>query len=208
MPYRPRPDPRQDHVECQDGQERPAVWRPLQEAHADGERRRGEDREEEGVVQPAEGLGVYDPELHEDAKGEVGQEKRSRGVEDYEVLLGSIPGGYSIGSCPPWCLFTHEAGTARTGASGPPRVWQRGTRRDPIMVAVARLANLVGTVLAALAVFVTGCGLMFMAFSSFVFVLGAGTAVSHVAGAVLGVFFGGLVAAPFAQRLRRLLRSG
>ena len=76
------------------------------------------------------------------------------------------------------------------------------------MAAVARLASLVGTVLAALAVFVTGCGLMFMAFSSFVFVLGAGTAVSHVAGAVLGVFFGGLVAAPFAQRLRRLLRSG
>jgi hypothetical protein len=47
---------------------------------------------------------------------------------------------------------------------------------------------------------------MFLAFSTFVYVLGAGTATSHAVGGVAGFLFGGLVATPFAQRLRRLLR--
>jgi hypothetical protein len=79
---------------------------------------------------------------------------------------------------------------------------------DPIMAAGMRLANVVGTLLAALAVFVIGGGLMFWAFSSFVWALGAGTAVSLAVGGVVGILFGGFVATPFVQRLRRLLQPG
>ena len=58
-----------------------------------------------------------------------------------------------------------------------------------------RLVSVIGTFLAAVAGFVTGGGLMFVAFSSFVWPLDP--AVSKVAGAVVGVLFGRLVATPF-----------
>ena len=69
-----------------------------------------------------------------------------------------------------------------------------------------RLVNIIVSAGLALAVFVVGGGLMFLAFSTFDWVLGVGTATSHAVGGVAGFLFGGLVATPFAQRLRRLLR--
>jgi hypothetical protein len=69
-----------------------------------------------------------------------------------------------------------------------------------------RLVNIVVSAGLALAVFVVGGGLMVLASSSFVWVLGAGTDTSHAVGGVAGLLFGGLVATPFALRLRRLLR--
>jgi hypothetical protein len=52
---------------------------------------------------------------------------------------------------------------------------------------------------------VLGAGLMYAAFSSLVWALGASTGASMAAGAAAGILTGGIVAMPFVQRLRRLL---
>jgi hypothetical protein len=54
-----------------------------------------------------------------------------------------------------------------------------------------RLVNIVVSAGLALAVLVVGGGLMVLAFSSFVWVLGAGTDTSHAVGGVAGLLFGG-----------------
>ncbi len=70
-----------------------------------------------------------------------------------------------------------------------------------------RLANIVATACAALLVFVVGGGAWFMAFGSLIWLLTFSVPVGYGVGAVTGVLFGGLVATPFVQRLRRILRS-
>ena len=70
-----------------------------------------------------------------------------------------------------------------------------------------RLANIVATAFAALLVFVVGGGAWFVAFSSLIWLLTWSLPVGYGVGAVTGVLFGGLVATPLVQRLRRLLRS-
>ncbi len=69
-----------------------------------------------------------------------------------------------------------------------------------------RIANIVATACAALSVFVVGGGAWFVAFSSLIWASTANVAAAYLAGAITGVFFGVLVSAPLAQRLRRLLK--
>ena len=94
-------------------------------------------------------------------------------------------------------------------ARGRLAVWQhtRGGRTSARLKIAMRLANILATACAALLVFVVGGGAWFMAFSALVFVLTESLPVGYCVGAVTGVLFGGLVATPLAQRLRRLLRS-
>jgi hypothetical protein len=81
VPPRSRPDVRQNGEENQRRQERPPVRRPLREAHRHGDDRRNEDGKEQGMVQPAERLGVHEADLHEQTQHEVRQEKDCSQIE-------------------------------------------------------------------------------------------------------------------------------
>ncbi len=70
-----------------------------------------------------------------------------------------------------------------------------------------RLANIIASALAALAVFVISGVLMFTAFASLVWSLGASEPLSYVVGAAVGILTGGLIATPLAQRARRSGRT-
>ena len=83
----------------------------------------------------------------------------------------------------------------------------RGGRTSTRIPTAMRLANIVATTCAALLVFVVGGGAWFVAFSSLIFVLTFSFPVGYGVGAVTGVLFGGLVATPLFQSLRRLLKS-
>ncbi len=66
--------------------------------------------------------------------------------------------------------------------------------------------NIIASAVAALAVFAVVGMLIFMAFASFVWSLGASVPLSYVAGAAMGILTGGLIATPLVQRVLRLLR--
>jgi hypothetical protein len=86
--------------EDQDGQQGPAVGRALQESDAYRNGGGGEDREEQGVVEPAERFRVDDAKLHEYAEREVRKKEDQRNVEDQCSPLRIILEGYSTGSTP------------------------------------------------------------------------------------------------------------
>ena len=72
----------QNGEEDENREECPAVGRPPEKA---GERGCGggdKDREEQGVVEPAERLRVHDAELNEQTEGKVQDEQDRGGVED------------------------------------------------------------------------------------------------------------------------------
>ena len=68
-----------------------AVRGPPPEARGHGHRRGDEDREEEGVVEPTEGLRVDDAKLNEDAEGEVRREQGRGAVEDHGLQATLLP---------------------------------------------------------------------------------------------------------------------
>ncbi len=75
------PDVGQNDEEGEDRDERPAEGRPREETGERGGSGGDEDREEEGVVEPAERLRIHDAELDEQAQREV-QEEYGRGGEE------------------------------------------------------------------------------------------------------------------------------
>ena len=83
------------------GNSDPAVGRSLQESDADREGGGGEDREKQGVVEPAERFRIHDTKLHEYAKREVRNKEDHRDVEDQCSLLRLILEGYSTGRVTP-----------------------------------------------------------------------------------------------------------
>ena len=82
VPYRARADVGQNGEEGENREERPAVGSHRKKADERGPGGGDEDRKEEGVVEPAEPLGVHDADLDEQAQREVQEEQDNRGVED------------------------------------------------------------------------------------------------------------------------------
>ena len=93
MSRRARTHPGQHREEPQDRQKNPTIRRALHKSYKCGERRRSEDCEKKGVVQPAERLRIYEAELDEHAEREVREEKGHRGVEDQNVFFRVIHNG-------------------------------------------------------------------------------------------------------------------
>src|SRR5215218_3411746 len=91
------PNAWQHGEESEDRQQDPAVGRVLQESDTDGDGCGGEDREKQGVVEPAKRSRVDDAKLHEYAESEVRQKKDHSDVEDQCSLHRLILEGYSTG---------------------------------------------------------------------------------------------------------------
>src|SRR5215210_6814456 len=120
VPRRSGPDSRQQGEESQDRQQGPAVGCALQKSDADRDGSRSEDREKEGVVEPAERFRIHDAKLYEHAERKVREKEDQRDVEDQCSLLWLMLWGYSTAPAPtgvsplPW----HAIGASRAGVAG------------------------------------------------------------------------------------------
>src|SRR5918993_5850638 len=101
VPRRSGPYPRQESEENEDGQQDPTVGRALQKSEADRDGRGGENREKQGVVEPAERFRIHDTKLHEYAEREVRNKENHRDAEDQFSLRLLILQGYSTGRVTP-----------------------------------------------------------------------------------------------------------
>jgi hypothetical protein len=95
------PYPREEGEENDDRQQNPTVGRSLQESNAHRDGGGGEDREKQGVVEPAKRFRIHDTKLHEYAEREVRNKEDHRDVEDQCLLRRLILEGYSTGLVAP-----------------------------------------------------------------------------------------------------------